>query len=177
MVCICFAYASTISSTECMGIQSARMGTPDPRLSSNIVELAGTVLVTLLYMVFYAGGLNEETGWTGFALPRLMEKFSPLLSTIILWALCMLWHVPVHLAGYFNLSYHVLVGSFFGRFLLTWLFMKSNGGLLTAIILHTSVNVTSQFVPLTNASLLIDTMVALIVIIEGKMWKHLPKTT
>jgi hypothetical protein len=42
----------------------------DPRISSNIVELAGTVLVTFLYTVFYAGGLNEETGWTGFALPR-----------------------------------------------------------------------------------------------------------
>ena len=147
----------------------------DPRISSNIVELAGTVLVTFLYTVFYAGGLNEETGWTGLALPRLMEKFSPLLSTIIIWVLWMLWHVPVHFAGYFNLSLHVLVGSFLGRFLLTWLFMKSKGGLLTAILLHTSVNVTSQFVPLTNASLLIDAIVALIVIIEGKMWKRLPK--
>ena len=148
----------------------------DPRISSNIVELAGTVLVTFLYTVFYAGGLNEETGWTGLALPRLMERFSPITSTIILWALWMLWHVPVHLAGYFNLNLHVLIGSFLGRFLLTWLFMKSKGGLLTAILLHTSVNVTSQFVPLTNASLLIDAIVALIVIIEGKMWKRLPKT-
>jgi hypothetical protein len=83
------------------------------------------------------------------------------VSTLVIWALWMLWHVPMHLSGYFELSGHVLMGSFFGRLLLTWLFIRSKGGVLTATLLHTSVNVTSQFVSLTNASLLLDLLVAL----------------
>jgi membrane protease YdiL (CAAX protease family) len=147
----------------------------EPQAPSSPVELAGSILVAFLYTLFYAGGLNEETGWTGFALPRLQAKFSPLVSTIIVWALWMLWHVPMHMAGLFNLSAHVLIGSFFGRFLLTWLFIRSSGGVLTAILLHTSVNVTSQFVPLTNASLLVDAVVALLVIVGGRMWRRMPE--
>lgn len=146
-----------------------------PRLPSSLMELAGSVLVTFLYTMIWAGGLDEETGWTGLALPRLQAKFNPLVSTLIVWALWMLWHVPMHLSGYFDLSMHVLIGSFFGRFLMTWLFIRSSGGWLTAILLHSSVNVTSQFVPLTNVTLLVDAAVALLVIIGGRMWRRLPK--
>ncbi len=83
----------------------------DPMPPSSLPALAGSVLVAFLYTLFYAGGLNEETGWTGLALPRLQASYSPLVSTIVLWALWMLWHVPLHLSGYFNLSIHVLVGA------------------------------------------------------------------
>ena len=147
----------------------------DPRPPADPLKLAGSVLVIFLYTLLCAGGLNEETGWTGFALPRLLAKHNPLVSTIVVWILWMLWHVPLHLSGYFDLNMHVLVGSFFGRFLLTWLFIRSSGGLLTAMLLHTSVNVTSQFVPLTNASLPIGVLVALMVVIGGRMWRHLPQ--
>jgi len=37
------------------------------------------------------------------------------------------------------------------------------GGMLSAMLLHASVNVTSQFVPLTNASLLVGGIVAILV--------------
>lgn len=157
---------------------SSRLGwelTSDPRPAAQPLALAGSVLVIFLYTLLCAGGLNEETGWTGFALPRLLAKHNPLVSTIVVWILWMLWHVPLHFAGYFSLSMHVLVGSFLGRFLLTWLFIRSSGGLLTAMLLHASVNVTSQFVPLTNASLLIDSLVALAVVIGGKMWRRVPQ--
>ncbi len=149
----------------------------NPQLPTNLMNLTISVLVIFLYTLVYAGGLNEETGWTGFAFPRLLAKYNPLISTILIWILWILWHVPMHFAGYFNLSMHVLIGSFLGRFLVTWLFIRSSGGLLTAILLHTSVNVTSQFVPLTNASLLIDGLVAFLVVAEGKMWQRLPHSS
>lgn len=147
----------------------------NPQHPSSLIELLGSIGATFLYTVIWAGGLDEETGWTGLALPQLQAKFSPLVSTLIVWALWMLWHVPMHLSGLFDLSAHVLIGSFFGRFLLTWLFIRSSGEWLTGLLLHTSVNVTSQFVPLTNASLVVDGMVALLVIIGGRMWQRLPK--
>ncbi len=147
----------------------------EPQTPTNPLELAGSALVIFLYTLIYAGGLNEETGWTGLALPGLLARFSPLAATLLVWGLWMVWHVPLHLAGLFDLNPHVLIGSFFGRFLLTWLFMRSSGGVLTAVLLHTSVNVTSQFVPLTNASVLVDAVVALLVIVAGRMWQRLPE--
>jgi membrane protease YdiL (CAAX protease family) len=149
------------------------MSSPQP--SSSLSQLAGSVLVISFYTLVYAGGLNEETGWTGFALPRLLARFNPIVSTVLVWILWMLWHVPLHMSGDFNLSPHVLIGSFFGRFLLTWLFIRTSGGILSAMLLHASVNVTSQFVPLTNASLLVFGIVAILVIVEGRMWRKLPQ--
>jgi membrane protease YdiL (CAAX protease family) len=147
----------------------------DPEPPSSLFKLAGSVLIIFLFTFIYAGGLNEETGWTGFALPRFLAIFNPLVATIILWALWMLWHVPMHYSGHFDLNLHVLAGSFFGRFLLTWLFIRTKGGILSAMLLHASVNVTSQFVPLTNASLLVGAVIAVLLIVAAKMWRKLPQ--
>jgi membrane protease YdiL (CAAX protease family) len=147
----------------------------NPEPPSGFLNLAGSVLIIFLFTLIYAGGLNEETGWTGFALPRFLARFNPLMATIILWALWMLWHVPMHYSGNFNLSLHVLVGSLFGRFLMTWLFIRTKGGILSAMFLHVSVNVTSQFVPLTNASLLVGAIIAILLIVGTKMWRKLPQ--
>jgi uncharacterized protein len=39
--------------------------------------------------------LGEETGWRGFALPRLHEQRGPVIGTLILGVLHGLWHLPV----------------------------------------------------------------------------------
>ena len=42
------------------------------------------------------GTFGEEIGWWGFALPRLQQRFSPLMASLILaalWALWALWHL------------------------------------------------------------------------------------
>ncbi len=41
------------------------------------------------------GGLFEENGWRGFALPLLLQKFSPLKASLILGFFWGLWHLPV----------------------------------------------------------------------------------
>jgi hypothetical protein len=47
-------------------------------------KLLGMVIITFLYGIIYAG-LPEEPGWRGIALPRLQAKFSPFVSSQILW--------------------------------------------------------------------------------------------
>ena len=42
-----------------------------------------------------AGGLFEENGWRGFALPLLLRQFNPLSASLILGLLWGLWHFPV----------------------------------------------------------------------------------
>lgn len=42
-----------------------------------------------------AGGLFEENGWRGFALPLLLHRFTPLKASVILGFLWAVWHIPV----------------------------------------------------------------------------------
>ncbi len=47
-------------------------------------------------------GFFEEIGWTGFALPRLLSKYSPLTSGLILGVLWSLWHIMADYWGNFS---------------------------------------------------------------------------
>ncbi len=62
------------------------------------VKLIGLVTLFFLYNIIY-GGLSEEPGWRGFALPRLQAKFSPLVSSLILGVLWAVWHAPARFGG------------------------------------------------------------------------------
>jgi uncharacterized protein len=146
-------------------------------LPADPLKLAGSVLTLFLYTLLYAGGLNEETGWTGLALPRLQASHNPLIATLIVWFFWMLWHVPLYLAGMYDLGPHVLVGTIFARFVFTWLYIRSSGGLLTAILFHASANVASQFIPVTNTSLVVEGVLALAIVIGARMWQKSPDRT
>ena len=42
-----------------------------------------------------SGGVNEESGWRGFVLPRLQARHSVLVASIIVWFFWGLWHLPL----------------------------------------------------------------------------------
>jgi len=151
----------------------------EPARVTSISYLLGLVVVSFLYGIVFAGGLNEETGWTGFALPRLQSSFSPLIASIILWFFWILWHIPMQITGIWNpeLGFFIraLIGTFFVRFILTWLYNKTRGGMLTAIILHASANVSFEFLPHTHVAMVLEASLAVFIIIIARMWKRLPE--
>lgn len=112
-----------------------------------------TYLLALALGIFRAP-IREELGWRGFALPRLQEKFGPLFGTFILGALWALWHLPLWLLtpGYggagngllgIGIPFLKYAGSVLGSAIIyTWLFNRSNGSLLLAMLFHASINVT-----------------------------------
>ena len=51
-------------------------------------------LVELILVGGILRGLGEEPGWRGFALPVLRSRFGPLLATLALWPVWLLWHLP-----------------------------------------------------------------------------------
>jgi membrane protease YdiL (CAAX protease family) len=58
----------------------------------NLVQLlptAGSMLII--------GGLTEEPGWRGFALPILKQKHGPLRASLLLGGLWGIWHIPIYL--------------------------------------------------------------------------------
>jgi membrane protease YdiL (CAAX protease family) len=146
--------------------------------AGGVLDLVPVVAVSFGYTLIFAGGLNEESGWTGFALPRLQARYSPMIASVILWALWMVWHVPLQVTGMWNPNLqsltHALVGTFFARFIFTWLYNGSKGGVWTAVLLHTSANVTGEVVPISWASPVVEGALALIVIVGARMWQRVP---
>ena len=150
----------------------------EPARSSGIWGLVGSIAISFFYTALAAGGLNEETGWTGFALPGLQARHSPLVASAILWFFWILWHMPLHFAGLWNPDTDSLVralaGTFFARFIFTWLYNRSEGGIWTAILLHASANVAFEFLPVTRVQFVLEAAIAIAVVLGDRMWKKLP---
>jgi len=150
----------------------------EPVQAASQLELAWLIIITFLFTFVFSGGINEETGWTGFALPKLQDKQSPLVASISLWFLWMLWHMPLHFAGLWNPSvealFHTLLGLFFLRFVFTWLYNRTNGSILSGSLLHTSANIATIFIPMTYTQIIIAAMLAFTVIVGDKMWRKIP---
>jgi membrane protease YdiL (CAAX protease family) len=93
-------------------------------------------------------GLAEETGWRGFALPRLQEWRGPLVGTTVLAVLWAAWHLPNLLfGGYTVVSYALwLVLTIASAFVYTWLFNNTGGSILFAAMLHAAINMSSGLV-------------------------------
>ncbi len=97
-----------------------------------------------LGLVLDPGPLGEEFGWRGYALPRLLERFSPFVATLILGLIWAIWHVP---AFYFpgmpqsqmNLPMFFL-GAVSVSMFMTWHQLRSGGSLLLAILTHLMAN-------------------------------------
>jgi membrane protease YdiL (CAAX protease family) len=58
------------------------------------LSLLGLVAVKFLYQFFFFNATGEETGWRGFALPRLQARTSPLLAALIIGFFWASWHFP-----------------------------------------------------------------------------------
>jgi membrane protease YdiL (CAAX protease family) len=110
--------------------------------------------ILILFLVFTLGfdGLGEELGWRGFALPRLLERFTPLVASLILGALWAVWHFPYALTAGTFLS-EVPLHWFFLNLLAvsiiyTWIFTNTNGSLLLPLLFHAAGNITSNLLPI-----------------------------
>lgn len=88
------------------------------------------------------GGLGEELGWQGFALPRLKEKHGLLRASLIIGLVWTFWHFPGHLAGSSPLI-NVLAQLLFTvplSFVFTWLYYRSGENLPAVILMHGALN-------------------------------------
>lgn len=92
--------------------------------------------------------LGEEPGWRGVALPRLQARFGPLRATLLLSALHGLWHLPAYFTaalGPFTFEKFAafVLTAVAATFLYTWVFNRSGGSVLLAMLLHASGNAAS----------------------------------
>lgn len=109
------------------------------------------IVPTFLIMFFLGGAFQEEFGWRGYALPRLLALSNPLAASLLLGVIWGLWHLPLfHISG--------VSQSFmpFGVFLLlaialsivfTWFFLGTNCNLFSALLFHTAINTSLSLFP------------------------------
>jgi len=120
--------------------------------------LGVSALVVARYPLYYfgvwwgGGGVNEEIGWRGFALPRMQLRYGPLWGTLFLGVVHCFWHLEEFLTpaqgggpgtGWtpFVVTlpiFLLLVISF--TIIMTWLFNHTRGSLFAAISAHASVD-------------------------------------
>lgn len=106
--------------------------------------------IVLLVTTLFTGG-NEEPGWRGFALPRLLDRYSPVTASLVLGTIWAAWHLPLFLTeewggdtslGWF--VWNVLPLSL----ILTWLFLRPGGSVIPAMLFHGGTNVIASYFPL-----------------------------
>ena len=108
-----------------------------------LAAFAGPALASLTVTAIISGraGVAEELGWRGFALPRLQQRYGPVLGTVILGSLHGLWHLPVfftQVLGPFSLPNYAgfLFVAIAAAFLYTWIFNHTRGSVLLATLTH-----------------------------------------
>ena len=102
------------------------------------------LLLALLFNLLVTGPLGEELGWRGFALPRLLDRFSPFRASLILGIIWGIWHLPSFFVSTMvqsGLSLPLfLLNAVCLSFLASWLFMNTGGSVLITILLHYMAN-------------------------------------
>ena len=94
-----------------------------------------------LLLWFFTFGLGEETGWRGFALPRLQKGRGALAATLILAAFWALWHLPQFFYLFDpTMAVGWVIGLFAGAVILTWLYNSANNSILMVAIWHACFN-------------------------------------
>jgi uncharacterized protein len=100
-----------------------------------------TVFLPQAVLIILTASFAEELGWRGFALPRLQQRYGPVLGTVILGSLHGLWHLPAFftmLLGPFSLPNYAgfLFAAIAGTFVFTWIFNHTRGSVLLATLTH-----------------------------------------
>ena len=99
-----------------------------------------------------AAGIFEELGWTGFVIPRLRLRHSVLATGLFVGVMWGVWHILVNvlagntmtgslsLAIYLPATLFVLLVGWMPayRMLMVWVYERTNGSLLVAMLMHAS---------------------------------------
>ena len=147
-------------------------------------ELIWIAIITFLSVFFFTGGINEEGGWRGFALPRLQSRVSPILAALVIWIFHVIWElngdVFMNLFMGGQVSWPVLSRLLWmpsWTILFIWIYNRTRGSILAPAIFHASMNMMNPLMgvlPTTSAGTGLLVIFALFAVVHDRMWKRLP---
>lgn len=110
---------------------------------------------TFLFIV----SIIEETGWRGYALPRLLSQYSPLVSSLILGAVWATWHIPLFLIpgtwqnglGFMTPAFISYMLQLLPRtYIMTWTYLRTGNNPASAVLYHQLTNMTGELLDVTS---------------------------
>jgi len=126
-------------------------------------------LIWLLFYLLITGPLCEELGWRGFALPRLLNRFSPFTASLILGVIWGVWHLPsFFLSGMVQKEMSLVLFVIYTpclSILMTWVFQHTHGSVLSAVMIHYTANICTTILGVTLPTLGIMLLTASIFIL------------
>lgn len=108
-------------------------------ITPSIQVRSGGPALAVLAVVLFVFAVPEELGWRGYALPRLLQRWSPLAASMIIGVLWGGLHLILHLPGMMNAAFPAaptlfqLIGL---SVLITWLYQRAEGNLLVTSLFH-----------------------------------------
>jgi membrane protease YdiL (CAAX protease family) len=124
-------------------------GLPSLDQLSRMPGLPAAGWVAVLALTVLVNGYGEETGWRGFAWPRLRERHGLAGAALLLTGPWALWHLPTFwldtgLRGFAPVMIPgFLVGMAAGAVVLGWLYERSGGSVLVVALWHAALNMAS----------------------------------
>ena len=108
--------------------------------------------LVMVVLMPWNGPVGEEFGWRGYALPKLQNKYGPLIASLVIGTIWGIWHLPSFFAPQgvvgaiaaavgmiFILPY--TLGTIANSIFMTWLYNKSKASALVAgIVWHAAIN-------------------------------------
>jgi membrane protease YdiL (CAAX protease family) len=146
-----------------------------------ILTTAPLLLFTSAAIFVDPGPWGEETGWRGFALPRLLTLLSPLQAAMVLGVIWAVWHTPAFLVSGLSQSDYsfgwFLVGVTCMSILMAWIYVNANCNFFVAGFIPHEINNRFFGFAVTDVkiqALVMIAIVAMIFVISGpglKGWR------
>lgn len=155
-------------------------GTDVPFFQANLgfAGMAAYFILEFSRGFLMTGGINEESGWRGFALPRLQSRYPVLISALIVWFFWAAWHLPYDFGRGDELRWILenrLIWNLVISIIISWLYNKTNGSLLAAALFHPAMNTFGNMITNTPLSRILLAALAVYAVIDGRMWRKLPE--
>ena len=114
-------------------------------LGATIVESVQFPVFGIWLELLLVGGLWEEIGWSGYALPKLQARFadrpnSPLITALVLGVFRAMWHLPLFMYGTIY-WFDILLFEVAIQVIIAWLFTRSGGSVLAIMVFHFTSNI------------------------------------
>jgi membrane protease YdiL (CAAX protease family) len=95
------------------------------------------------------GPLGEEAGWRGYLQPRMLQRYSPLATSLIIGIIWSAWHYPLYydsVFGSFGGAVYFTIGTLCFSILMTVLWAFTRASVFWAVIIHWTINITGPAV-------------------------------
>lgn len=105
--------------------------------------------IPFLFCLFFLGAVVEETGYMGYAIDPIQERFGALSASILVGIPWAVWHYPSIIQQGHNLTWiaWATLGTVAVRVLIVWIYNNTGKSLFACILFHTLLNVGRPLFP------------------------------